>query len=643
MIQRSVLLGLIVLAPLAFAARVTPAESRTSVPQTIDFNRDIRPILADNCYACHGPDKNKRKAHLRLDTKDGLFAGKDGSPGPVVPRKPEESELYRRLITPDANERMPEPKSGKRLAPKQISLIKRWIEQGASWKGHWAYIPPVRPALPAEESSGFVRNAVDRFIVAKLRDAGLQPSSEADRVTLIRRLSFDLTGLPPTPQEVAAFLHDSRADAYEQLVDRLLASPQYGERMAMYWLDLVRYADSIGYHSDNPMNVSPYRDYVIHAFNRNKPFDRFTIEQLAGDLLPNATLEQKVASGYNRLLQTTEEGGAQPKEYIAKYAADRVRNASTVWLGATMGCCECHDHKFDPFTTKDFYRFDAFFADVQEAAVGRREPGIPVPDKRQAAALKRLDEQLAVAQRKLATPSSQVVLAAMISRVPVVLLDRGLADVKRLQAKKDRLLQAIPKSLIAISGPPREVRILRRGNWMDEAGAVVTPAVPDFLSKAMAWNKTNAGGTARQTRLDLARWIVAPNNPLTARVFVNRLWKLYFGQGLSKTLDDLGAQGEWPTHPELLDWLATEFRDSGWSVKHMVRLLVTSETYRQTSRVRTDLKDAIHTTGSTAGSRRFVWMQRWYETTRCRSAACWLKRSAVRASSRTSRPATGRR
>jgi hypothetical protein len=597
------------------------AEDRP-LPKVVDFNRDIRPILSDNCYQCHGPDKNQRKAHLRLDTREGLFSSHDDL-HIVVPGKPDQSELFRRITATDKSERMPEPKSGKSLTPRQTALIEKWIKQGAEWKGHWAYIKPTRPELPAVDDASYAVDAVDRFVLARLAETELRPSPEADRVTLIRRLSFDLTGLPPTKAEVDAFVNHRRPKAYENLVDRLLASPHYGERMAMYWLDLVRYADSIGYHSDNPMPVSPYRDYVIRAFNDNKRFDQFTVEQLAGDLLPGATVWQKVASGYNRLLQTTEEGGAQAKEYEAKYAADRVRNVSSLWLGATMGCCQCHDHKFDPFTMKDFYGLAAVFADVQEAAVGRREPGMPLATPEQAAALKKLDDEMAAFQQVINTPTSAldasqakweealrlVDIRKLPKTLPAVLLiepakrtvtqKQELAAYYRtiapelqkvrdqlaeLKGRKEALDKTIPKCLIAVSGPPRVVRIQPRGNWLDNSGEVVIPSVPKVLGQLQTQNP-------RATRLDLAHWLVARDNPLTARVFVNRLWMLFFGYGLARSLEDFGSQGEWPTHPELLDWLAVEFMDSGWDVKHIVKLLVMSRTYRQTSQVRPDLKD----------------------------------------------------
>jgi hypothetical protein len=449
--------------------------------------------------------------------------------------------------------------------------------------------------------------------------------------------------LPPTPEEVDAFINDPAPDAYERLVERLLASPHYGERMALPWLDVVRYADSIGYHSDNSRNVWPYRDYVIKAFNENKPFDQFTIEQLAGDLLPDATLEQRIASCFNRLLLTTEEGGAQAKDYEARMLADRVRAVSTVWLGQTFGCCQCHDHKFDPMTMRDFYSLGAFFADISEPIIGS-EPGTLVTTPEQAAELAK--RKAAAAELKAQfDASSQELVAAEEAWEQVVLAEVEYAKRRKRLAKSDKdqaktpsvagdgSLKPPPKEILAIIGvkagdrtaeqqaqvtahfkndlpelaglrakkeaaekaaaeyesslprclmssalpAPRTVRILPRGNWMDESGAVVQPALPHFLPHGEAPNDR------RLTRLDLAQWIVARENPLTARVFVNRLWKQFFGIGLSKTLDDLGSQGEWPTQPELLDWLAVEFMESGWDVKHLVRGIVTSKTYRQVS------------------------------------------------------------
>jgi hypothetical protein len=535
-------------------AWATPDASATDRP-AVDFNRDIRPILSESCYQCHGPDPNKRKADLRLDTREGLFRSADGTTV-VVPGKPDESEFWLRISSDDPEARMPPPKAGKPLTPTQVAVVRRWIEQGAIWKGHWSFLPAAPPAMPTADGD----DAIDRLLHARIAAVGLESSPEADRSTLIRRLSIDLIGLPPDPEEVDAFLHDRRDDAYERVVDRLLASPHYGERMAVFWLDLVRFADTQGYHSDNHVDIWMFRDYVIRSFNANKPFDRFTTEQLAGDLIDRPTDETRIGSGYNRLLQTTQEGGAQPKEYIAKYAADRVRNVSSVWMGMTMGCAECHDHKYDPFTTREFYSMAAFFADVKETIVGAQAPTrFPNPD--QAAAVRRLQSRReAIASVKEPSPDQKKELAD---------LDRQIAA----------LNGRIPSTLVSTAMPARDVRVLRRGNWMDDSGPMVLPGVPASLPPLDVSGR-------RASRLDLARWLVSGKNPLVARVMVNRLWKLAFGQGLVTTPDDFGSQGAWPTHPELLDWLAIEFIDSGWDVKAMVKRITMSAAYRQSSRAR---------------------------------------------------------
>ncbi|HYF01494.1 MAG TPA: DUF1549 domain-containing protein, partial [Planctomycetota bacterium] len=750
----------------AWAALVLLAVPPQDLPrrERVHFNRDIRPLLWDTCLKCHGPDVEANGSDLRLDTRQGALADLGGRAA-IVPGKPEKSELYLRLTTADRKDRMPPAKSGKTLTPAQIELFRRWIEEGAEYQGHWAFIPPAKTAPPAVRTAGWARTPVDAFLLARMEKEGLRPSPEADRTTLLRRLSLDLTGLAPTPEEADAFEADRDPGAYEKQVDRLLASPAYGERMAVAWLDAVRYADSRGYHSDNPRNVASYRDYVIAAFNENMPYDRFTIEQLAGDLLEGATLRQRVASGYNKLNQTTEEGGAQAKEYAAKTAADRVRNVSTVWMGATLGCAECHDHKFDPYTAKDFYRFAAFFADIQEAPIKDPDRGIPVPDDAQAATLAALDAEIDRLRKVLDTPTpeleaaqrawetealrappwtvrspravtsaggaelrveedaSVVVVGAPAKDTHTVEIDaaagtsairldvwrdgtrrgsgpglapngnfvltqfrvkaggkdvalarasasweqegwpvaaaldgkddRGwavlpqtgrdheavfwlkaplaaggpislqldyrspfgehvparfrlstssaepevlaplpaevrrilakpaaerapseasrlaahyrsvaprlretrtaLADAERRRADFEKTLR---RSLVSMPAAPRTVRFLKRGNWMDDSGEVMSPATPGFLPPL-------AVGERRATRLDLARWLCSKENPLTARTFVNRLWKRFFGTGLSKVLDDLGGQGEWPSHPELLDWLAVEFMDTG--------------------------------------------------------------------------------
>ena len=440
----------------------------------------------------------------------------------------------------------------------------------------------------------------------------------ADRRTLIRRLSFDLTGLPPSPTDVDAFVADKSVDAYAKLVDRLLASKHYGERLTVYWLDLVRFADTSGYHGDNDRNHTPYRDYVINALNNNKRYDVFIREQLAGDLLPNATNEQKIASGFNRLNQTTREGGAQPKEYLAIYAADRVRNNSAIFLGLTMGCCQCHDHKFDPITTRDFYSLAAFFADIQEVPVGAQKP-TTLLDQTQSqrdyelnviidkatkdinALGSKLDEAQAAWQKSLADPKKRKGLPKNIANIFGVASEkwnkkqkdqirnhfRSTAPLtaplrKKLdEAKKEKaaIAKQAQKILISLTMKPRVTRILNRGDWQDETGEIVQPAVPAYLGSIPLKEGQRA------TRVDLANWITSPTNPLTARVMVNRLWKLMFGRGLVNTLGDFGAQGRVPTHPELLDWLAVEFVESGWDIKHMVKLIAMSGAYRQSSDV----------------------------------------------------------
>jgi hypothetical protein len=781
---------------------MVPLCSPLVVAEELRFNRDIRPILADLCFACHGPDESHREAGLRLDTREGAM-----DHGVIVPGDLDGSELIRRVLSEDPDQRMPPPSSPKTITPRQIERLKTWVQEGAEWEEHWSFIPPVRPPAATVSDPSWVRNPIDTFLMKRWDELGISPSSDTDKRTLIRRLSFDLLGLPPTPEQVERFLQDESPTAYEQLVDELLASPQYGERMAMYWLDVVRYADTAGYHSDNHREVWLYRDYVIQAFNQNKPFDAFTIEQLAGDLLPGATREQRIASGYNKLLQTTEEGGAQPKEYTAKYLADRVRNTGVIWLGVTMGCCECHDHKFDPFTARDFYRMGAFFADISERAVGRQEQ-TPVPTDEQLAEVARLELELAELKARIHAPSSELSAAQaeweaemrnlleskqsdwtivrptgaiaeqgttleyldddsllatgenpdeetyvlewsigservtglrlealshpsltegrlsrgngnfVLTNVRVelrreeaepekVAIAKGEADfsqanhpielaidgnprtgwaveghvqaadrkavftfaepiagpgtfklilehksphakhqmgrfrlattsadhptlkgsfglpddvVEFLQAEPDgltelqrekmfshfrsvakqleplraeysaveqrreKMIATYPTSLVSVAVEPRVVRILPRGNWLDESGEVVEPGVPQSLS-------TTKDPEGRASRLDFARWMTASENPLVARVFANRLWKLTFGEGIVRTLEDFGLQGEWPTHPDLLDWLAVEFIESGWDVKHLHRLLVTSRAYQQSSDVREDLRE----------------------------------------------------
>jgi hypothetical protein len=824
------------LAGMCLVACMRAADKPTAAK--VDFNRDIRPIFSNHCYACHGPDGNKRKAGLRLDRKEDAFQELDSGEFALVPGDPAESELYRRITEPDAARRMPPQKTGNPLSPTQVELIRRWIEEGARWKKHWAYIPPERPALPAVRDPAWCRNGIDYFILDRLEREGLHPSPEADRATLIRRVNFDLTGLPPTPAEVDAFLADAGPGAYEKVVDRLLASPHFGERMAQHWLDLARYADTNGYHIDNQRDMWKWREWVVNAFNANKPFDVFTVEQLAGDLLPNATLEQRVASGFHRNVMVNFEGGADPEEYLTEYVRDRVTTTATVWLGTTLACTECHDHKYDPFTQKEFYRLYAFFNNVPEQGLdGQKEnpvPSLRVPNVRQAARLEALRRQRADLEARLRAEAGRVRIETPAARPPreareyLWLADalppgatpqgnegegswkwveapcgprRTLAQVvkqyltfgrnRAAGPSGDRRLKASVRTAQGLSqhfftganpgmairpgdklfayvyvdpkDPPRTVMLqFNDGKWehraywganaidwgadgtsarfymgplppagrwvrlevspravglapgtvlnglaftqvdgtvywnragvlthyAQDATAFDDPAeweeyarfargagLPDAVAAALRTDptqrtdaqrgelrayfvehvysksrplfeprlqeagrlrkaeadltnslpatmvmqempkprdtfvlirgdfqrhgaKVNPGVPAvlpplprgaRNDRLGLAKWLVLPDHPLTARVTVNRYWEQLFGTGIVKTGEDFGSQGEWPSHPELLDWLATEFVARKWDVKAILRLMVTSAAYRQAARVTPDL------------------------------------------------------
>ncbi len=770
---------------LSFAALpAMAAESET----LIDYQRQIKPLLARHCYACHGPDREGQDNDLRLDRREDAIAFA------ILPGDPDSSSLLERIETEDEDLRMPPPDTKKPgLNSEEIALLRTWISQDAPFEEHWAHRPP-RRVPPASEVRPWSRGPVDHFIVGTQQREGLAPAKTADRRTLIRRLSLDLIGLPPTEEEVAAFLQDQSPGAYQRVVDRLLASPHFGERMAIYWLDLVRYADTGGYHGDNDRNHAPFRDYVVEAFNENLSYDRFMREQLAGDLLPNATRRQKIASGFNRLNMTTREGGAQPKEYMAIYAADRVRNTGSIFLGLTLGCCQCHDHKFDPYTMRDFYSMAAFFADVKETLVGIQKPitlldqqqtqrvhdlnevidaaktvlageselwdreqaawektekpttdmgwqqpadilissdaktefekmqdgsmlalgersandtyriDLPIPKQGLSAfelellphaslprqgpgragngnfvlsefelwqgdtslpisaavashsqggweieksidgdvhtgwairpkigqrltAYFELAEPLVAGQQgnvqvrlrqlygsgyvigrlKLRTTAAAQPLDVLRPRLPykavydVLAKNASQRSVEDAQLVRDHFRRIAPeteavrkviqdaakekkyiedaarKVLVTMAAEPRVVRILARGDWQDETGEVVEPAVPESLGSIQA---TDGG---RPGRLDLARWLADPENPLTARVFVNRLWKLMFGRGLVHSLGDFGSQGLPPTHPELLDFLARDFIDSDWDIKQLLRQIVTSSAYRQSS------------------------------------------------------------
>jgi hypothetical protein len=580
-------------AAIAFAVFVGMSRASGADGDAIDFNRDIRPILSDKCFFCHGPDEHERKADLRLDTRQGAMADLGGYAA-IIPGNANDSEFVFRITSDDPDELMPPEKSHKKLDADEIDLLTRWIEEGAEYSAAWAYVPPEKTPLPEVKDSTWPANWIDRFVLAKLETEDLSPSPDADRVTLIRRLYFDLTGLPPTPEAVAAFVaaEGDLEEVWGKLVDELLASPRFGERLASYWLDLVRYADTVGYHGDQDHSISPYRDYVVDALNANLPFDQFTREQLAGDLLPNPTLEQRIATGYNRLLQTSHEGGVQEKEYMAIYAADRVRNVSNVWMGGTLGCAQCHDHKYDPYTTKDFYSMVALFADVDEnahlnsarrkglnfnALPSPRPPEMEVPTAEQQDGLAKLQ-----AERKKAEAAG--------------------TDLKAIDKKIAELNKGIRKTMVTVAlEEPRIIRILPRGNWLDDSGEIVAPAIPEFLGKLDT-------GKGRATRLDLANWftdVESGSGGLTARVFANRFWYLFFGTGISRSLDDFGGQGEPPANPQLLDNLAVAFYENGWDIKALVRLIVTSRAYRQSSLASTGLLERDPYNQLTARQSRF--------------------------------------
>jgi hypothetical protein len=518
---------------------LAPAASGAE-PDAVDFARDIRPILSNSCFKCHGPGTQKGK--LRLDDRAAAIKAEA-----LVPGKPGESEILARITASDET-RMPPPEVADALKPEQIEKLKRWIASGAEYAPHWAFVPPVRKAPPAGSS-----NPIDAFVMHRITKVGLKPSPEADRATLIRRASLDLIGLLPTPDEVDAFVKDASPDAYEKLVDRLLASPHYGERQARHWLDLARYADSNGYTIDGARMIWPWRDWVVKSLNADMPFDRFTIEQLAGDLLPNATLDQKIATGFHRNTSFNEEGGTDAEQFRVERIVDRTNTTAAVWLGLTMGCAQCHDHKYDPVSQKDYYRLYAYFNNCDE-------PTITIggsPD---------LEKKIAELQAKIAQLQK-------LGDQPGV--DKTKAEIKKVQGK-------IPSSLVMKErAKPRESFVQVRGDFLRK-GDTVTPGTPSALPQEKG-----------QSRLDLANWLVSPKNPLTARVVVNRMWQQFFGRGIVETENDFGMQGSLPTHPELLDWLAVEFMapKSGtpWSMKRMHKTIVMSATYRQASTARKDV------------------------------------------------------
>ncbi|TXT39126.1 MAG: hypothetical protein FD138_159 [Planctomycetota bacterium] len=571
------LLTVLAAAPDAIRAEPTSDPAKPAAGK-ISFDRDVRPILSNHCWKCHGPDAKERKAGLRLDQLDSATQPAESGKVAIIPNKPGASELLRRIHVSDADEQMPPASENKPLSAAQKEILKRWIEQGATFEQHWSFRTVSRPSLPSVKNKAWPKTPIDHFILARLEAEGLSPAPEADRETLIRRVTLDLTGLPPTIAEIDDFLSDRDPKAYEKVVDRLLKSPHYGERMALDWLDASRFADTNGYHIDNGRDMTRWRKWVIDAFNRNLPFDQFTIQQLAGDLLPEPTnavaaFEQKLASGFHRNHMINFEGGAFPKEYHNAYIVDRVNTTATVWLGLTISCTQCHDHKYDPLTQREFYQLYAFFHNVPENGLdgrkGNAEPLLKFPTEDQQKQLAELSDNIAKLDARLKSAKDDEAKTVK-------------ADLDRLKKVQTEVEQLIPTSMVMREmDQPRETFVLIRGQY-DKPGEKVAAEVPAVLPRLP--------DGAPRNRLGFAQWLTHPSHPLTSRVTVNRYWQSYFGTGLVKTSEDFGSQGELPSHPELLDWLAAEFMASEsaattWDIKHLQRLIVTSAAYRQSSRV----------------------------------------------------------
>jgi hypothetical protein len=606
----------------------------------VSFNRDIRPLLSDNCYYCHGFDEKHREAGLRLDVRESALKDNDGVRA-IVPGDLARSDLWQRIISKDKDDVMPPPKAHKKpFTSEQRELIKRWIEQGAKYEAHWAFVPPVRAALPEGEA------AIDHFIEKRLKAEDLAFSSQAEAGLLLRRVTFDLTGMPPTIAELDAFQAAASKDfekAYTDAIARLLKSPRFGERMAMDWLDAARYADTNGFQMDSIRMNWPWRDWVVRAFNDNMRFDRFTIEQLAGDMLEKPTQDQLVATAFNRNHMLNAEGGTIAEENRTKTVFDRVETTSTVWLGLTMGCSQCHDHKFDPITQKDYYSMFALFNQlVETGGVDKRfgkksysnmydslyaleSPYLMLATPEQEAQMKSAQSKRDSAEKALMARSAEFKepfetwvkevradgelllkrieedglrriagtikletlnyekLTNKTERALVELFLRGdarwslaMKAIDELRAEEDKIQQQIPHVMVMRDEKKRETHILKRGNY-ETPGDIVPPAVPASMPPLPAGTKAD--------RLALAKWLVSPQHPLMSRVVINRLWQQFFGRGIVKTPDDFGLQGALPSHPELLDWLAVEFRESGWDVQHMIRLIMESKTYRQSAAV----------------------------------------------------------
>ena len=532
----------------------------------VDFSKQIRPILAGHCWTCHGPDEKSRTADLRLDVRENAIAS-----SAIVPNDPRASKLVERILSEDPESQMPPPSSKKSLSDAQKNLLQKWIQQGAGYSKHWAFIAPAIPPLPTMHGSSWASNAIDHFVGKRLELENIKPSPKADRSTLLRRASLDLTGLPPTVEELTRFLNDSTSDAYEHAVDRLLGSKGFAEKMAMEWLDLARYADTNGYNNDEDRTMWPWRDWAIDAFDRNMPFDKFTIDQLAGDLLPNPAQDQLIATAFLRNQGHNTEGGIIQEEYRVEYVADRVHTVSTVFLGLSMQCARCHDHKFDPISQAEYYQFYSFFnsLDEKQASYSKfvgAEPFIRVPTAEQESKVAVLAEQIALIESQIKPLEEQ-------------------AETKLADAKKEKL--AIEGSTAAVMimrdmNPARETFVLKRGQY-DQPSERVDASVPTILLQT--------GTETPKDRLKFAQWLVSDTNPLTARVTVNRWWQNFFGTGIVKTTEDFGLTGDAPSYSELLDFLARSFVESGWNVKAIHKMIVMSSTYQQESRIVLEMLD----------------------------------------------------
>ena len=564
------------------------ALSSGSFAREVSFNRDIRPILSDRCFACHGPDAGERKAKLRLDRADGpegAYRIHDGSTA-IKPGSIAQSTLWDRITTDDADDVMPPAKAHKKpLSNAEQALIKGWIEGGARYEAFWSFVPAMMPELPQVKNREWSRDPIDLHVLKRIEALGMSPSKEADKRTLIRRASFDLTGLPPTRKEVRDFVADDSPLAYEQLVERLIARDGYGEHMARYWLDLVRFADTNGMHKDFFRNHSPYRDWVIRAFNENLGYDDFIRYQLAGDLFADASSDQMVASGFNRLHLIIDRGTALPEESFFKNVVDRVTAVGTAFMGMTVHCASCHDHKYDPLTQKDFYSLFAFFNNIDAASEtagaprnGLQPPFASLGTMEQKNRLKELDGQLARIDPEVVQAKKRATDEADAGKKKILMQEARevVAKQQELKRERDGISREMPRAMVMRERQEvRATHIMKRGSY-DDPGEVVKRNAPEFLAPLR-----KSGEVA--SRMDLAEWFVNRDNPLTARVAVNRFWQQFFGVGLVKTSEDLGAQGEMPSHPKLLDYLTVSFIDSGWDIKALVRKIVLSKTYRQDS------------------------------------------------------------